>query len=603
MSKVYGNIGSIRQSLLDFMESFIGNTYDPGAFLPSEILDMMRIATSTTGREIAVFLDRKNRVLAVGIGDAGSVQLSGNDDLRRGEKRLSGVRLWHTHPNGTITPSSVDISTLKASRLDAMGVVGINCEKETVTGISATLLERDENGDFTGSKTFGAVLPSQMGMLDALFGEIIKIDAEAGGIIGESIAEDVERAILVGVILPDDGDWSDEPLSELSELAKSAGAEVVGKFVQKRPAPDSKYYIGKGLAEEISLKRQALMATLVIVDDEITASTVRNLEEVLGCRVIDRTTLILDIFAIRAKSREGKLQVELAQQKYRLPRLMGMGTQLSRLGGGIGTRGPGESKLTQDRNHIRRRISFLEEELRKVETNRVTLRKEREKNGVPVVAIVGYTNAGKSTLINNLCNADVFAEDMLFATLDPSVRKLQTEEKKDFLLVDTVGFIKKLPHDLVEAFKSTLEELKYADLLLHVVDGSSPYASSQIKVVSELIDELGASEKEQYIIVNKTDKTDSFMENVGNLGRYKTFYTSAKLGDGLDELKSAIISFFSQKEVTFRLVLPYNEGGIVSYIHDNGTVTKQEYTENGIIIEGKIDEKRFNPIWGSKYGA
>lgn len=598
MSKIYGNTESVKQALIEYMESFVGNVYDAGEFLPSEILDMMRLATVSTQREIALFMDRRNRVAAISIGDATSAPLEGFSDIRRGEKRLSGIRLWHTHPNGTTFPSDVDIASLKDERFDACGVIGVNTEKETVTGITATLLQRNDEGKLENTLTYGPVLPSNKEVLNELFNEIRNVDKEAGDGDADEVDGGAERAILVGVILPEDNEnkWSDEPLSELAELARAAGAEVVYKCVQKRQCPNSKYYIGKGLAEELALKRQSLRATLVIVDDELSASTIKNLEEVIGARVIDRTTLILDIFALRAKSSEGRLQVELAQQKYRLPRLMGLGTSLSRLGGGIGTRGPGESKLTSDRNHIRRRIAFLEEELRKVETNRGVIRKEREKNGVPVACIVGYTNAGKSTLINNLCNADVFAQDMLFATLDPSVRKLRTQENRDFLLIDTVGFIKKLPHDLVEAFKSTLEELKFSDLLLHVVDGSSPYAEDQIRVVENLIEELGAGEKEQFVVVNKIDKTDSYKLNVGRLEEkgYKVFYTSAREGTGLDDLKQAIVGFFSQNIVPLKLLLPYNEGALLSYIHDNGTVTNEEYTDKGVFVEATIDEKYMN---------
>ncbi len=595
MGKVYGNTESVRKALLDYMESFIDNVYEPGAFLPGEILEMMKLATIATKREIAVFLDRRNRVISVGLGDASSASLEGYDDLRRGEKRLCGVRLWHTHPNGSVSPSDVDINSLIATRLDACGVIGVNAEGEYLTGLSATVLHHSDEGELCEHTVYGPIKPSQYRVFDALFEEIRKIDGDAGQFSSESVKSDKEKAILIGLILPENENekWSDAPLSELRELAKTAGAEVVGSFVQKRPAPDSRYYIGKGLAQELSLKAQALGATLIIADDEITASTVKNLEELIGVRVIDRTTLILDIFALRAKSREGKLQVELAQQKYRLPRLMGQGTKLSRLGGGIGTRGPGESKLTVDRNHIRRRIGYLEDELRKVEQNRAVARKEREKHDVPVAAVVGYTNAGKSTLINALCDSDVFAEDMLFATLDPSVRKLTTDDNKDFLLVDTVGFIKKLPHELVNAFKSTLEELKYADLLIHVVDGSSPYASDQIRVVRELIEELGAGFKPQYVVVNKIDKLENpelAHDNTGVID-YKTFYTSAAEGTGLPELKDAIVKFFTPKEVKFHLIVPYSDGACASYLHTNGKVESAEYTENGVEIVGKIEEK------------
>lgn len=346
------------------------------------------------------------------------------------------------------------------------------------------------------------------------------------------------------------------------------------------------------MAEELSLKRQALSADLVIFDDELSASCIRNLEDIIGVRVIDRTSLILDIFALRAKSREGRLQVELAQQKYRLPRLMGQGQAMSRLGGGIGTRGPGETKLQSDRMHIRRRISYLEQQLKEVSERRGVMRKERTKKGLPVVAVVGYTNAGKSTLVNRLCNADVFAEDMLFATLDPSVRKLVTPEKQDFLLVDTVGFIKKLPHELVEAFKSTLEEVVYADLLLHVVDGSSPEADMQIDVVEKIICELGAGGRPQYLVVNKIDKIGKDGEGMLVAKKLpRTYYTSAITGEGLDTLRDAVTEFFTRVEKQFELVVPYSEGKKLSYLHDNGTISEEEYRADGVYIKGRIPDE------------
>ena len=594
MSKILGKTEKVRGSLLEYMEGFVDNIYSPGEFLPSEILEMILLATVSTGSEIAVFLDRKNRVQAICVGESDHVNLEGFKDARRGTKRLSGIRLWHSHPNGTVMPSEVDLSSLKESRLDACGVIGINTEGEFVTGVSATLLKRDAAGELENTETKGPYRRKDKAGLDMLFGELIRTDKEAEDYKTETAEDTAERAVLAGVILPEDEGIfpKGRELDELGELAETAGALVVASYVQRRPTPDSKYYIGRGLAQEIALRGQAERATLLIVDDELTAGTVRNLEAITGLRVIDRTALILDIFAARAKSREGKLQVELAQQKYRLPRLMGLGTSLSRLGGGIGTRGPGESKLTSDRNHIRRRIAYLSEELDKVSRDRGTIRKERQKNGVPQVAVIGYTNAGKSTMVNRLCNAEVFAEDMLFATLDPSVRRLVTEENRDILLIDTVGFIRKLPHDLVEAFKSTLEELKFADLLLEVVDGSSAEAEEHIKVVRKIVEELGAGYKPLFVAVNKLDEAGSVSRCVDNVGSTegKTFFVSAKTGEGLPELKNAIMEFFTPRRKAFHLIIPYNEGKTLSYFHENGKISEESYGENGTEISGDIDE-------------
>ena len=596
MTKINGNIESVKNSILEKLEEYIDNVYSPGEFLPEEIRDMLCWATCETKREIAVYMDRKNRVLGISIGDSKTVELPELTKERRGEKRLSGVRLWHTHPGGSPLPSEVDINSLKTMRLDAMGVVAVSMEAQAVSGLSVTILKRDEKtGEFTDTELAGPFKPLYAARFNYLFDELVLIDSQAAAYSVENLEKGQERAIIAGVILQGDN-VGEEPLAELGELAKTAGATVVAAFTQKREAPDSKYYIGRGLAEEIALARQAKGADIVIFDDELSASCIRNLEDVIGARVIDRTTLILDIFAQRAKSREGRLQVELAQQKYRLPRLMGQGTALSRLGGGIGTRGPGETKLQSDRRHIRRRINYLEEQLREVSERRGVMRKERTKKGLPVIAVVGYTNAGKSTLVNALCDADVFAEDMLFATLDPSVRKLVTPEKQDFLLVDTVGFIKKLPHDLVEAFKSTLEEVVYADLLLHVVDGSSPDADAQIHVVEGIIEELGAGGRPQYLVINKVDLA---AEHFGGAGedtketyvtkRYpRTYFTSAKTGEGLEELRNAVTEFFTRVEKKFELVIPYSDGKKLSYLHDNGTILEEEYRGDGVYVKGRI---------------
>ena len=619
-NKIYGNTDKLRRSLLEYLESFLDNIYAPGEFLPPEIEQMLVIATSETGMEFAVFLNRKNRVTAICAGSSESVSLEGFEDTRRGEKRLSGIRLWHTHPNGSSMPSDVDVSSLKSQRLDACGVIGVNTEAERATGYSVTVPRRGDDGLFTESETVGPYIPGRAKYFNAVFGMLAEIDGEAADFAAHVVAEEKERAILCGVVLPEDEKLFAEGthLAELSELADTAGALVVGEFTQKRPSFDSRYYIGKGIAEEISLRRQALNATLLILDDEVSAGVAANLEELTGLRVVDRTMLILDIFAQRARSREGKLQVELAQQKYMLPRLIGLGKSLSRLGGGIGTRGPGESKLTSDRNHIRRRIAYLEEELRKVTVSRGTLRKERHKKGTPQVAVVGYTNAGKSTLVNLLCGSDIFAEDMLFATLDPSVRRLSTEENKDILLIDTVGFIRKLPTRLVEAFKSTLEELKYADLLLHVSDGSAPDIDEHRRVVNQLIGELEAGGKPCYEVISKIDrlpdegapKDGLLRDGVLRDGIFKdgvsggaacagepaafadrTFYVSAVTGEGVPELKKAIMDFFAGEKRKCVFLIPYGKGGLLSYVHENGEIVAEEYTAGGVRIEAVLDKK------------
>lgn len=595
---IYGNISAVKASVIERLKEFVENTYSPGSFLPDEILQIMTEVTCDTNKEVAVFINRANRVSAIALGDDKSVPLPELDG-RKSNLRLSGLRCIHTHPNGSVRPSDVDIQSLKSMRYDAMIVIGVDTSKRTATGVSASLLTRSETGLFEQSELIGPYPIWEKSALDELFSEIAEREKTASiyASSAQQVKKDAEKAIVVGVV-PENLHTSGNPLAELCELAESAGAEVVGFFTQRRAVPDAKTYIGRGLAEDLSLKRQALGADVVIFDDELSASQIRNLENIIETKVIDRTALILDIFAARAKSREGRLQVELAQQKYRLPRLMGQGTSLSRLGGGIGTRGPGETQLETDRRHIKRKINYLESQLKEVKERRFVLRKERQKKEIPTVAVVGYTNAGKSTLVNALCESDVFVEDKLFATLDTSVRRLVTEDSKDFLLIDTVGFIKKLPHDLVEAFKSTLEETVYADLLLHVVDCSNPDFEACIDTVEGILKEIGAENRPRYLVLNKIDKapSDIFPSPRTAEGYGKVFRISATTGEGLENLREHIVNYFVKADKAFECILPYVNGGLLSHLHKYGKVELEEYTENGIKVKGRIPPEYFNKI-------
>lgn len=402
----------------------------------------------------------------------------------------------------------------------------------------------------------------------------------------------IEKAILAGVHT-DSGDalmdTTQESLDELCELAKTAGVEVVGYLLQNRNTPDSATYIGEGKLCELANAVEELGADVVIFDDELSPVQVRNISDKLDIKVLDRTALILDIFAMRAATKEGKIQVELAQLRYMLPRLVGMGKALSRLGGGIGTRGPGETKLETDRRHIRRRIEFLSEELREVQKHRDLLRTRRKKDGKLVVALVGYTNAGKSTLLNLLTDAGVLAENKLFATLDPTQRSLMLSDNREILLVDTVGFIRKLPHHLVKAFKSTLEEAVLADVLIHVIDVSNDEYDTHISVVNKILSELGAGGKPTVAVLNKIDLLEK--KDIPNSieSCTKTVPISAKDKIGIDELVSVIEDVVPGRKREVEIKLPYNEAKLVSLLHENQVVINEEYEQDGIMIRALID--------------
>lgn len=393
-----------------------------------------------------------------------------------------------------------------------------------------------------------------------------------------------EHVLLLGV---DTGEYDCEvSLNELEELSCTAGAEVVGVVSQKLPNPNPATYIGSGRMEEVCEFCKINEIDLIVADGELSPAQQRNIEDLTKTRVIDRTTLILDIFAQRARSREGKIQVELAQLRYMLPRLTGRGKAMSRLGGGIGTRGPGESKLESDKRHIRRRIYALEEDLRQIEKRRTALRARRKKDGVIAVAIVGYTNAGKSTLMNHLTEAGVLAEDKLFATLDPTARKLTLPNGQDIMLIDTVGLVRRLPHHLVEAFKSTLEEAKAADLILNVCDASDPVCAEHIAVTERLLSELGCADTPVIAVMNKCDRVPDLYD-LPMLG--KTVRISALTGAGIPELLSEIERTVCAQTARVSLLIPFAEGQRLAQIRREGVVLSEEYLPEGTRAEVIID--------------
>ena len=572
---IYGNKEGVRDSLLAQMELLYELELPDDAFAPAELLEALAAFTAAINREISVYVSRSGSILDVTIGQIGSVELK-DMRLRRNARRLSMVRCIHTHPGGNPQLSDVDISSLRSMRFDAMAAVGVS-EGGRPTGLQAAFL-----GEYAGGAnrvTLTEVMPVRRIPQRALMEAIERADSLVLCGAPNDTQEEKERAFLVGLD-------SEESLEELARLADTAGAVVVGRMLQKKSRPDTATYIGSGKADELSLEAQAREADLVIVDDELTGVQTRNLEEILrGVKVLDRTSLILDIFAQRAQSREGRLQVELAQMAYQLPRLTGHGVSMSRLGGGIGTRGPGETRLELDRRRIRRRMSDLRREIEELGSQRGLRRSRREKNRVPVVALVGYTNAGKSTLLNTLSGAGVLAEDKLFATLDPVVRTVKFPTGGEFLLVDTVGFISKLPHALVDAFHSTLEEALLADILVIVSDGASPEMARQHDVVLEVLASLGAGDQPRIDVINKVDLMEKTPEWPGAIP------ISAKTGEGIEALLEEIKRRLRGVQRLLRVLIPYAQGGLLAMLHEGAQVTAEEYTDSGVAVEAMADEQ------------
>lgn len=408
------------------------------------------------------------------------------------------------------------------------------------------------------------------------------------------IEEITEKLILVGVSLQEDDDTEDS-LTELAELVETAGGQVVGITVQNRESIHPGTYVGKGKLQELQQMIQELKADGIVCDDELSPAQLRNMEDVLECKVMDRTLVILDIFAARASTSEGKIQVELAQLKYRMSRLTGLGTSLSRLGGGIGTRGPGEKKLEMDRRLIKSRIAQLNRELVQVQKHREITRGQREHNQTKVAAIVGYTNAGKSTLLNHLTHASVLEEDKLFATLDPTTRNLKLDSGQEILLTDTVGFIRKLPHHLIEAFRSTLEEARYADIILHVVDASSPQREKQMEIVYETLRNLGVSGKKTITLFNKQDKVEE-QEGQKDFQADKSLKISARSGQGLEELKEALEEILREDKRLLEGVFPYDQGGQIPVIRKYGELLEEAYQEQGIYVKAFVPAELYQNL-------
>ncbi|MBQ6716642.1 MAG: GTPase HflX [Clostridia bacterium] len=547
-------------------------------FLPDRLIALLIRYTDILNREMMVYLSRDGEILEVAIGNISSIGLT-EMHLRRNFDRLTGFRCIHTHPGGNANLSMVDIQALRLLRFDAMVAVGV--QDGRATGISAAFLGDLEYNQLSVLR-FGPVKPGRIPQKEWLreieqSEERVKRAIEEGGIVDTS-----EKVMLISTD-------SEDSLDELASLAGTAGAVIVSKIMQKRAKPDPATFIGSGKAEELSLLCQTLEVDLAILDDELTGAQQKNLEQALGVRVIDRTQLILDIFARRAQTAEGKLQVELAQMKYRLPRLAGSSQSLSRLGGGIGTRGPGETRLETDRRHIRKRIDDLTKELNELTRQRGMRRARRTKMGETIVALVGYTNAGKSTLLNAMSGSDVLVEDKLFATLDPVIRQVALPDNNKCMMVDTVGFIRKLPHTLVEAFKSTLEEALSADLLLIVSDLSSPFYKQQREVVYDVLNQLGAQGKPVLEVLNKCDKAE-----IGTvIEPADAVMIAAATGYGLENLKNAISDRIAALRHPVELLIPYDKGNVLSILHSQGQVESEEYLDTGVKVTCLLDATLF----------
>ncbi|HZK34027.1 MAG TPA: GTPase HflX [Bacillota bacterium] len=581
---INGNITGLSKQVLSRLELLEELAIEREFFASEELVEELCDLTTIINREISVYLNRRGELMDTTVGEIGQVSLP-SMTLRRSDTRLSGIRCIHTHPGGKGTLSGVDLQALSKLRFDAMAAIGVRGGKFT-DGYIAMLNPSDEYEEY---EIFGPLLLEEF-CGDDFIREIRRRDPLVGIEHSTQTHENIEeRAVLVGLNNQGGGTGS---IDELEDLARTADARVVHKELQNRNAPDPATYIGRGKAGELTLICKKINANLVIADDELSASQIKNLEEILGIKVIDRTSLILDIFADRAVSSEGKLQVELAQLKYRLPRLRGLGVVLSRLGGGIGTRGPGEKKLETDRRHIHRRINEIEKDLSKVKIRRTALREKRTRDGQVVCALVGYTNTGKSTLLNALSGSSMFTEDKLFATLDPVSRGIILPDGRKILLTDTVGFIDKLPHDLVDAFQSTLEEVVEADLLLHVVDAGSADLIEHMEIVDQVLNDLGANQT----LITVYNKMDTVVDtNLLPIKKPQACISALK-DEGLDELVALIQEHLPYKLSKLNVLIPYEKGSLVAMIHDEGNVLNEEYVNAGVEIEAEVDKLLYSKI-------
>lgn len=585
MREIKGNIKGIRDSVIAELQKL----YDMQSpqLVSQELAVKLADITEYINREISVYITRSGQIIEIAVGDNATVELP-TFSGRRGAGRLSGIRCIHTHPGGNPYLSGVDISALKNNKYDAMVAIGVASPDFTQSTLTFGLITGiDSNENYT-AECYGPYSiedAENINFINTVSTIERILDKQTGT---ASLQVMSERAILIGMEWGrNDSLWTvDDSLEELKQLADTAGATVIKKFIQKRPKPDPAFFIGRGKVQELALYAQQENIDLCIFDDELSPAQQRNIESVMGIRILDRTALILDIFAQRARTNEGKLQVELAQLQYTLPRIMGKGLMLSRLGGGIGTRGPGETKLEVDRRRIRDRIAFIKDQIEKVKAVRSLHRSKRKKNNVFEVSLVGYTNAGKSTLLNTLTNSDIYAKDQLFATLDPTTRQLTLPNKQEIIITDTVGFIQRLPHQLIAAFRSTLEVVTEADLLVHVIDVSHELYKEQAAAVHEVLKEIGAETKPVITVYNKIDKLPPDSKLTDRLALEEdTVCISAAKKLNLESLQQMIESHLKSKAVEVALCIPYAETAKAAQLHETANVLEQEYTENGAVMK------------------
>lgn len=585
MREIKGNIKGIRDSVIAELQKL----YDMQSpqLVSQELAVKLADITEYINREISVYITRSGQIIEIAVGDNATVELPSFSG-RRGAGRLSGIRCIHTHPGGNPYLSGVDISALKNNKYDAMvaiGVVSPDFTKSELTFGLITGIDSNENYTAECYGPYSIEDAENINFVNTVSTIERILDKQTGT---ASLQVMSERAILIGMEWGrNDSLWTvDDSLEELKQLADTAGATVIKKFIQKRPKPDPAFFIGRGKVQELALYAQQENIDLCIFDDELSPAQQRNIESVMGIRILDRTALILDIFAQRARTNEGKLQVELAQLQYTLPRIMGKGLMLSRLGGGIGTRGPGETKLEVDRRRIRDRIAFIKDQIEKVKAVRSLHRSKRKKNNVFEVSLVGYTNAGKSTLLNTLTNSDIYAKNQLFATLDPTTRQLTLPNKQEIIITDTVGFIQRLPLQLIAAFRSTLEVVTEADLLVHVIDVSHELYKEQAAAVHEVLKEIGAETKPVITVYNKIDKLPPDSKLADRLALEEdTVCISAAKKLNLETLQQMIEKHLKSKAVEVTLCIPYAETAKAAQLHETANVLEQEYTENGAVMK------------------